>query len=215
MRDDRPAGDVFNLVSIMTSDKQTIAVYDLRVDEYSKAFAKAKADPALSRFLSNLPQGARVLDLGCGPGTHAAAMHAQGYRVTAMDASIGMVELARTHQGVEVRHAEFSDLSDISVFDGVWANFSLLHAPRNAFSQHLETIATALNSNGLFHIGMKTGDGEKRDHLGRSYTFYSAEGLRNLLQSAGFAVLEETVGKSAGLAGTVDPWIEILARLER
>ena len=62
---------------------------------------------------------------------------------------------------------------------------------------------------------MKTGDGERRDHLGRNYTFYTADGLRALLQAAGFDVLEEVTGESAGLAGTVDPWIEILAQLKR
>lgn len=198
----------------MTSDKQTIAVYDLKVDEYYNAFARAETDPALPRFVSKLPNGARVLDLGCGPGTHAAAMHAFGCQVTATDASAGMVQLARSHAGLDVRQAEFSDLSDIDIFDGIWANFSLLHAARSAFPHHLKQIGTALKPEGILHIGMKTGEGERRDHLGRNYTFYKADELREQLSAAGFEILEETVGESAGLAGTVDPWIEILAQRE-
>ena len=199
----------------MTSDKQTIAVYDEMVEEYCNAFSKTESDPALLRFIGKMPEGARVLDLGCGPGTHAAAMHALGCQVTATDASASMVELARSHAGLEVRQTEFSDLSEIDIYDGIWANFSLLHASRTAFPRHLEQIATALKPTGMFHIGMKTGEGERRDHLGRNYTFYSAEELKALLKAANFEVLHETTGKSAGLAGTVDPWIEILAQLKK
>lgn len=199
----------------MTSDKQTIAVYDLRVDEYAKAFARAEADPALGRFTGKLATDSHVLDLGCGPGIHAAAMYALGFRVTATDASAAMLELARNCAGVDVRQAEFSDLTDHQIYDGVWANFSLLHASRNDFPVHLKQIASALKPQGIFHIGMKIGEGERRDHLGRNYTFYTAVNLQHLLQDAGFLILEVNTGESAGLAGTVDPWIEILAQLGR
>lgn len=204
-----------NWVTRMTSDKQTIAVYDLRVDEYASAFAKAETDPALTRFIHKLPQRARVLDFGCGPGTHAAVLAAHGCQVTATDASAGMVKLARTRSGADVQQAEFSDLCENETYDAVWANFSLLHATRSAFPIHLEQIATALKSKGIFHIGMKTGEGERRDHLGRNYTFYTVESLRALLQAAGFNVLEEVSGESTGLAGTVDSWIEVLAQSKR
>lgn len=199
----------------MTSDKKTIAVYDLKVDEYSKTFAKAKSDPALSRFISKLPKGAHVLDLGCGPGTHAAAMYEQGCRVTAIDASAAMVALAQSRKGVEARQAEFDELCESNIYDGIWANFSLLHVSRTALPVHLAQIVTALKPRGIFHIGMKTGSGERRDHLGRKYTFYSAEELQYFLEAAGFRVLEKRRGESAGLAGTVDPWIEILSKLQR
>ena len=197
------------------SDQQTIAVYDLRADEYAKAFTKAETAPALLRFIDRLPKQARVLDLGCGPGTHAAIMTANGFEVTATDASAAMVELARSRSKADVRQAEFGDLSDEQIYNAVWANFSLLHAPRSAFPVHLKQIAAALKAKGIFHIGMKTGEGERRDHLGRIYTFYSPEELRGLLQVAGFVVLEENTGEGVGLAGTIDPWIEIVAQLER
>lgn len=135
--------------------------------------------------------------------------------VTATDASAGMVELAQNRTGIDVRQAEFGDLNESNIYDGIWANFSLLHAPRPAFPIHLEQIKTALKPKEIFHIGMKTGEGERRDQLGRNYTYYSVEKLRARLKVAGFYTLQETTGKSAGLAGTTDPWIEILAQLER
>lgn len=40
-----------------------------------------------------------------------------------------MVELAYRETGVEVMHATFQELNFESLFDGVWAQASLLHIP--------------------------------------------------------------------------------------
>lgn len=196
----------------MARDDETIAVYDAKAAEYAEVFARTEIAPELERFMAGLPEGAAVLDLGCGPGKHAAQMHARGFKVTAIDASAAMVKLARAHEGVTVRQAEFSDLNEEEAYDGVWAHFSLLHAPRSEFPAHLLRIAQALKPGGSLHLGMKTGSGEKRDRLGRLYTFHSVEELRLSLDTAGFDVLEEVTGASAGFAGIVDPWVELLAR---
>ena len=197
----------------MATDKETIAVYDEKVNDYSAAFAASEADASLQRFAAELPDNAKVLDWGCGPGSHAAAMQAQGFEVTATDASTAMVNQARTHAGVNVLQAEFADLQDRDTYDGIWANFSLLHEPRGKMPENLGRIAQALKPGGVLHIGMKSGTGEARDHLGRFYTFYTPEELRGLLADAGFEVFNEVTGEGAGLAGTVDPWVEMLARL--
>ena len=198
----------------MAKDEETIAVYDAKVKDYSKAFAAAESDASLERFTAQLPKGAKVLDWGCGPGTHAAAMHARGFDVTATDASTAMVNQARSHPGVTVHQATFSQLQDNDTYDGIWANFSLLHEPRSKMVENLGRIARALKAGGVLHIGLKTGTGEARDHLGRFYTFYTSEELRGLLTGAGFEVFNEVTGRDAGLAGTVDPWVEMLARLK-
>jgi len=53
--------------------------------------------PFIERFLSSLPQGATVLDLGCGGGSPVALhMVAQGFRVTGVDSSPTLISLCRT-----------------------------------------------------------------------------------------------------------------------
>jgi len=53
--------------------------------------------PFIERFLSFLPQGAAVLDLGCGGGSPVALhMVAQGFRVTGVDSSPTLISLCRT-----------------------------------------------------------------------------------------------------------------------
>ena len=53
--------------------------------------------PFIERFLGCLPQGASVLDLGCGGGSPVALhMVARGFRVTGVDTSPTLISLCRT-----------------------------------------------------------------------------------------------------------------------
>lgn len=162
-------------------------------------------------FLDGLPDVADVLDLGCGPGNAAAYMAARGHRVEAWDASPEMVALARERHGLPARVAQFRDLSGTSRYDGVYANFSLLHAPKTDMPGYLARIAAALRPNGRLHLGMKTGTGERRDVLGRFYAFYTEDDLNELLGDAGLTTTYRRTGQDAGLDGTVAPWIILQA----
>lgn len=194
------------------NDRRTLGVYAERAQEYADATASASAaDPLLTRFIENLPKNADVLDLGCGPGKSARIMTEAGLRVTAMDPVPEMIALARTTLGVDARLGTFDDLSEQDAFDGIWANFSLLHAPRADMPRHLAAIRNALRSGGRLHVALKTGTGEKRDRLGRLYTYYEADELTALLQQAGFTVTDTCTGRDKGLDGTLADWIAVAA----
>ena len=194
------------------SDSETLAVYARKAAQYAHATRNAADDPGLDTFLSALPKGGRVLDLGCGPGIAAARMADDGYRVTAFDACPEMVALASAHPGVTARQAGFDDIVETETYDGIWANFSLLHARRADLPRHLAAIHAALRASGLFHIGMKTGTGSSRDSLGRLYTYVTESQLRGLLHDAGFAPISSCHGRDPGLDGTLADWITVLAR---
>lgn len=195
------------------SDPETIRVYDKRAGDYAAMTDDYNAaDPELEAFVAALPQGAQVLDLGCGPGTSAAAMARAGLQVTATDASAEMVALAARHPGVNARLATFDDLTEEAEYDGIWANFSLLHAPRHAFPGHLDAIRRALKPGGLFHIALKLGTGEARDAIGRFYSYYTGEELETLMQDAGFEIVHRSHGSGPGLDGTMSDWVAVRAR---
>jgi SAM-dependent methyltransferase len=197
----------------VSQDDETLAYYGRAADDYAERTAHLDKDPALEAFIAALPKGARVLDLGCGPGVMAERMAAEGLSVLATDAVPEMVEMAAARPGVEARVARFDEIEGAAEFDGVWANFSLLHAPRGDVPGHLQAIRRALWPGGLFHIGMKVGEGEKRDELGRHYTFYTEADLRGLLMDAGFSVLDAKRGREAGMTGVPEDWITILAEV--
>ena len=193
-------------------DARTIAWYDSAAAQYDNLTKTGQPDESLRAFMALLPAAAFVLDLGCGPARASVHMRAAGFRPDPVDASVGMVTLANEAHDIGARQLSFDELDAEAVYDGVWANFSLLHAPRADLPRHLAAIARALRPQGLFHIGMKTGTGEDRDALDRRYTYVSVVELTALLQQAGFTVIATQEGRDKGAAGTIDPFVIIRAR---
>lgn len=193
-------------------DDETIAAYDNQVEAYADLVGETPPDPLLVVFAEQVKAGGHVLDLGCGPGKEAAELRSRGFSVDAVDASPEMVRLANRTHGIDARQASFDDIEQAEAFDGIWANFSLLHAPAEDFPRHLDALCRALKPGGCFHIAMKLGTGAARDRLGRHYSYYSQPELTELLTQAGFAVEDTSTGEVLGLAGDVEPWIALRAR---
>ena len=198
----------------MSADRETLAVYDGASERYAKRGGAGWDYAALDAFLARLPAGARILDLGCGPGHLSAVMAERGMVPDPVDASAGMVALTRENFGLPARQATFDEIDGVGVYDAVWANFSLLHAPRAEMPGHLERLARALRPGGLIHLGMKVGEGEGRDGLNRFYTYWRVEELQAALEAAGFAVDAEVWrGRGKGLDGAPFGWCLVTGRL--
>ena len=194
------------------SDKETVDVYAAQADEYAAMTDNANADdPTLAAVIDAIPANGHVLDLGCGPGAAAGEMAQAGLQVTATDAVPEMVALAAQHAGVNAVCATFNDIEGDDLYDGIWANFSLLHAPKADMPRHLAALSKSLKANGVFHIGLKEGTGEKRDGIGRQYSYYELDELTALLEDAGLTVQEHTSGCSLGMDGTMANWICVRA----
>ncbi len=194
------------------SDRETLGVYAKKAQEYANlAEDDPNERPLRDAFIAALPKGAHVLDLGCGPGQSAAAMAKAGLRVTATDAVPEMVAMADQHEGVAAHVATFDQIEGEALYDGIWANFSLLHAARADMPRHLEALRRAIKPGGIFHIALKSGEGEKRDSIGRLYTYYTDAELSGLVITAGFTVTDRTSGSTVGLDGTPANWIALRA----
>ncbi|PIE13622.1 MAG: SAM-dependent methyltransferase [Rhodobacterales bacterium] len=201
----------------MSTDRETLEVYTGAAEKYAGKYAKGGASSKNAKqagdwagFVALLPPGGRVLDLGCGPGHWAARLREAGYIAEASDATPAMAELAAERYGLAVRVEPFEALDAVpGRYDGIWANFSLLHAPRAQFPGHLARVFRALKPGGVFHIGMKLGTAEGRDSLGRFYAYYGEEELKQLLESAGFTVVSVRRGNGEGLAGGVETFVTV------
>ncbi|GAB5512231.1 MAG: class I SAM-dependent methyltransferase [Hyphomicrobiales bacterium] len=194
-------------------DEKTLSVYSEKADEYAAMSERVdKKDPSLAAFIAAMPEQGRVLDLGCGPGGCAARMARTGLQVDALDPVAEMVALAQAHPGVTATQGTFDDLEGSARYDGIWANFSLLHAPRQDMPSHLARIAEALKQGGRFHIAVKTGTGSHRDTIGRLYTYYTETELTALLADVGLSVIDRREGTSPGLSGELAHWIALAAR---
>ena len=193
------------------ADQKTIATYNATADNYVKLVSRTAPDQDLQRFIDAIPKHGLVLDWGCGPGNSAAMMQAAGLVAEVIDASEKMVALARTKYGLNAKQATFDDLDEKARYGGLWANFSLLHAPKSSMPTHLKAAHTALKAGGYFHIGMKLGTGEKRDKMARMYTYYQEDELIALIKNAGFTIDFTRTDAMKGMVGHEEPFIIITA----
>lgn len=90
-------------------------------------------DRVHARLARRFDAGAHALELGCGTGEDALWLARRGVRVTATDASAGMIALARAKTaGEPLVSAHWLDLNQLpngnmGIFDGVFANFGVLN----------------------------------------------------------------------------------------
>ncbi len=194
------------------ADEKTIAIYDAKAADYARLVTMDTPDASLQAFIDLIPAGGRVLDLGCGPAAASAHMRAAGMDPDPVDASQGMVDLANQTHDIGARLATFDDIDAEAAYAGVWANFSLLHAPRDALPRYLAALYRALAPGGIIHVGMKTGEGAGRDGIDRFYTYVTVAELEGLLTGAGFTVSFTKEGHEKGMAGTMDPFVIMRGR---
>lgn len=179
------------------ADEPTLGFYDRESAAYAE-WSTPEESPWLAAFIAMTPAAGLVLDYGCGGGWAAARMLAAGRRVDAFDGSARLAEEASRRAGINVRVMRFESLEAEARYDGVWASFCLLHAPRVTMPGNLARIARALKPGGAFYLGLKRGAGEARDTLGRFYTYFEAAEIRALLAAAGFTDIDlrEATGES-------------------
>ncbi|MEM9579309.1 MAG: methyltransferase domain-containing protein [Pseudomonadota bacterium] len=194
------------------SDKETLKVYDAQASKYAELTDSNTKNPDLIAFIGALKPGAHILDLGCGPGHMAAAMARVGFQVSATDASAEMVKLANAQPGVTAWQEAFEEMHTGASYDGVFANFSLLHAKRESVAQHVNDLVTMLTPGGVFHIALKTGAGEMRDTIGRRYSYFSEDELETILTGAGLKIIYRNHGKDLGLDGVMANWVSLQGR---
>ena len=169
-------------------DAETIAFYDREAKAYAARSARSPLPKAFHDFAAALPDGAVVLDYGCGGGWAARALGARGHAVTALDASAGLLAGLAGEPRIEVIHGSFLDLPEGARFDGVWASYALQHAPRAEMPAILARLAGVLKPGGIAAIGVHEGTETLRDRLGRLYCHYTEAEMAGLLAEAGLTV---------------------------
>lgn len=186
--------------------------FDAIGTRYAEAFpAKAGQLAAGRRLLTELPRGARVLDIGCGTGEPTVRQLAEGgLNVTAVDLSDGMLTLARQALPGAARYHRM-DMFDLATeragqawglpelgpagagtFAAATAFFSLILLPQCEIPLVLDRIRTLLRPGGRLVLGMVETD---LDHyplqfLGQEIKLsgYLREELVETLELVGFTV---------------------------
>ena len=177
------------------------AGYDQIADsfvEWSGRIEGDQRDRWRRALAERLPDGARVLELGCGAGRDTRLL-AERFRVTAVDISGEQVDRARAN----VPDAEFvqSDFTRLELaagsFEAVAAFYSFNHVPRDVLGDLFRRVHSWLVPGGLFLAALGTSDTESwtGDWLGTTMFFSSfpPETSRRLLVEAGFQLLLDEI----------------------
>jgi SAM-dependent methyltransferase len=150
-------------------------------------------------LVSRLPEGAHVLELGCGSGSPETMRLAQQFSLTGVDISPRQVERARA----AVPEAEFvcADFTQLELpagsFDAVAAFYVFNHVPRDLLAPLLGDIHGWLLPGGwlLSAFGVSDLEGWTGEWLG-AQTFFSSwppEVNSRLVRDAGFAIERDEV----------------------
>lgn len=187
----------------MTIDhRQTVeAGYDALAESFGEWMARVDGDPwerFVDELASRLPDGARVLDLGCGNGEKLSRL-AGRFQLTGVDLSEQQLGLARARvPDAELIHADFAELDlPTGELDAVTALYSLVHVPRGEHPALLGRIRSWLEPGGLFLASLSHVGGPDRvdDWLGVDMFFsgFDAETNSRIVREAGFELLENEV----------------------
>ncbi|WP_424984037.1 class I SAM-dependent methyltransferase [Maritalea sp. S77] len=166
----------------MSYDPDTFAFYAQNAKSYAQR--RQKPSDSLIQFLETLPDGASIVELGCGAGLEARYMKDQGFRVTPTEGNPALAAEAEQNFGAPVKIMRFDELEATDQYDALWANMCLLHAPWESLPDIIALIHQALKPNGVVWASFKTGDGAKRDELGRYYNLPTAEMLQQTFADA-------------------------------
>ena len=149
---------------------------------------------------ARLPDGADVLELGCGRGVPATRELARRHRVTGVDISAVQIELARHHvPEASFVHADVAELEIAqSSFDTVVALFLFGHLPAQEQRDLIARIASWVRDGGLLLATFGAGEPEEDvedDWLGTPMFFASLGGdaYIPLLREAGLEPLRDEI----------------------
>lgn len=168
----------------------TLTYYNINAEQFFTTTVFVDFTTTQNHFLSKLPQGASILDFGCGSGRDTKYFLTQGCHVDAIDGSDELCRLASAYTGIQVQNMLFQDLDVVEKYDGIWACSSILHLPLDELSDVMHKMSVALKSNGIIYTSFKYGtfSGERN---GRFFTDMTEETFADFIRKIDSLETEE------------------------
>ncbi|HTO71641.1 MAG TPA: methyltransferase domain-containing protein [Myxococcota bacterium] len=219
-------------------DRRTRAIYEAHAEYWiAHRGVDAEARRQLRAFAARLAAGARVADLGCGPGWFARALAARGRTVLGLDLSRAMLrEAVRAAPRARLVRGDLGRLPFArESLGGAWAKNTYIHLPFRELPSALADLARALRPGAPLAVSFlrpnaarqsarlaRTGWAELRSRdealAGRLFTLLGEQLARDLLAGAGFRGVRVRHGerlwltalRARTLSDSVRPGLELL-----
>ncbi|MBT6821280.1 class I SAM-dependent methyltransferase [archaeon] len=199
--------------------KVTVDTYDRTADEFTKKVESLHNIEQSKIFLNLIPKNCHILDLGCGSGRDSEIFSQKKYKVTGIDLSSKMINICKKRNiDVDFRIMNILDLKfEDESFDGIWANASFIHIPKNEFFKGLNESLRILKKDGVMYISLKLGNNEgiendDRYGIANKYmSYFSKDEIEKDLIDSGFSIIQSEIEiKYDNYAN--HPWINIFVR---
>lgn len=156
---------------------RTGEIYDQNAARFDAERSRAGVEFGwLTRFAEDLPEGAQVLDLGCGAGEPMAEwLISAGYEVTGADISPAMLSIARSRwpdrNWIE---ADMRGLDLGGQFDGILGWHGFFHLTGNEQRVALPSIAAHLRPGGVLMLTVGPEAGEVTGRVGDDEVYHAS-----------------------------------------
>lgn len=177
----------------------TVATFDRYAERYAEKYCHLKLyDSHLRRFIDRLDQGARVLDMACGPGNVSAyiARRRPDIVLTGIDLAENMLVQARKRvPSAQFRLADCRNISRLGQqYDAAAFAFGLNYLTNADAQQCFASLNASLAGRGILYLSTITGDPaasgleSSRQGEGVYMQYRTEEEIIELLERAGYAV---------------------------
>lgn len=187
----------------------TLADYEQRADDFWVGTREHDVSQNVEALLGAI-EGAppfSILDFGCGPGRDLKTFAERGHEAIGLEGSVRFAAMARSFSGCAVWQQDFLTLDlPPARFDGIFANASLFHVPRQELPRVLLELAAALKPRGVLFASNPRGRDEEGWSGQRYGAFHSLEAWRGYVIAAGLTEIGHYY-RPSGLPREQQPWL--------
>lgn len=214
MARERQYGQEFTATDLQTITRKTLQHYDDNATSFREGTAHHDVIQNINALLAEISGSPpyRILDFGCGPGRDLIQFMALGHQPVGLDGSRAFVTMAQQISGCEVLLQDFLALDlHASHFDGVFANASLFHVPKQELPRVLQALWETLKPGGTLFASNPRGNNQEGWSDNRYGCFHDLEQWRGYVVEAGFKELQHYY-RPPGRPRDQQPWLATVWR---
>jgi SAM-dependent methyltransferase len=207
---------LLNLQDLSRITHLTLDHYNQRAEKFWEGTHHHDVSQNITALLQSMARNAplTILDFGCGPGRDLKELTKRGHIAVGLDGAPRFVTMARTYSGCEVWQQDFLKLElPNNYFDGVFANASLFHVPRQELPRVLRELHATLKPSGVLFSSNPRGHNEEGWCHGRYGVYYDLDTWRRFVTTAGFTELSYYY-RPAGVPYQQQLWLASVWRRE-
>lgn len=110
------------------------------------------------KFLPYVKDQGLILDIGAGSGRDSYYFLNKGYKVTSIDTSKELNNLAKRYLNINVINVDILDFLAEQKYDAIWACASLLHLNDSQLIKVFQKLPKVLNKNAVVYMSFKLGN---------------------------------------------------------